>query len=42
MVFESAVVRGVLMAIFWIFKPAYPTKAFKSVEEAIAWAEKHI
>ncbi len=42
MVSESAVFRGVLMAIFWMFKPAYPTKVFKSVEEAISWAEQQL
>ncbi len=40
MVFDSAVMRGALQAITWINKPPYPTKAFKNLEEAIAWAEK--
>ena len=39
LVFESAVMRGMLMAIFWIVKPAYPTKVFNSRKEAVAWCQ---
>ncbi len=42
LVFESAVLRGVLQAMFWMMKPSYPTKVFKTVEEAISWAKTQV
>jgi hypothetical protein len=36
-VFKSAIVRGIMMSIFWLFDPKYPTEIFKTVEEAIDW-----
>lgn len=38
MVFSSAVLRGILTAIFWIRKPRYPTRVFATVEDAGAFA----
>lgn len=37
MVFTSAVLRGVLTAIFWVKKPAYPTQVFATREAAFEW-----
>jgi hypothetical protein len=39
MVFDSAVIRGVLMAVFWLVKPDHPTKVFKTYEEAMSWVQ---
>ena len=36
-VFKSAIVRGIMMSIFWLFDPKYPTEIFKTVEEAVTW-----
>jgi len=41
-VFDSAVTRGALMALTWIFKPPYPTQTFKTVDDAIAWAKEQL
>ncbi len=42
MVFDSPVIRGVLMAVFWIIKPAFPSKVFAEVEDAVKWAHSQI
>jgi hypothetical protein len=39
MVFDSAVLRGVLMAVFWLVKPEHPTNIFKSYEDALSWVQ---
>jgi hypothetical protein len=39
MVFNSTIIRGVLTALFWIFKPEHATKVFKNFEEAMSWAQ---
>jgi hypothetical protein len=39
MVFESPVIRGVLMAMFWLVKPDHPTKIFKNYEDAMSWVQ---
>ncbi len=41
-VFNSAVIRGALMALSWVFKPPYPTKTFKTLDEAVAWAKEQL
>jgi hypothetical protein len=37
MVFDSAMLRGILTAVWWVKKPPYPQKVFKNVEQAKAW-----
>jgi len=39
MVFDSAVMRGIMTAILWMTDPDYPTRVFATPAEAIAWAE---
>ena len=39
MVFDSAFLRGILTAIFWVRKPPYPTQVFRTVAEAKTWAK---
>ncbi len=41
-VFKSAIVRGIMMSIFWLFDPKYPTEIFKTVEEAVDWCTKQL
>jgi len=38
-VFSSALVRGMLTAMFWVWRPAYPTRFLPSVEEAMVWCQ---
>lgn len=38
LVFESALLRGMLTAILWVSKPVYPTRVFRTVEDASWWA----
>lgn len=40
MVFESRLLRGILTAIFWVRRPAYPTRVFTSTLDAWAWMEE--
>ena len=42
MVFNSAMLRGMLTAILWVSRPPYPTRVFKTVEEARTWANGQI
>jgi hypothetical protein len=39
-VFKSAVIRGMLVATYWLFPPPYAYKTFDSLEDATAWAEE--
>ena len=39
LVFRSPLMRGLLTAIFWLFKPPYPTRAFASADPARAWLQ---
>ena len=41
-VFKSAIVRGVMMSIFWLFDPKYPTEVCTTVDEAIDWCSKQL
>lgn len=34
----SALIRGVLTAIYWLHPPPYPYKMFGALDEAKAWA----
>ena len=36
-VFESAMMRGIMTAIFWITKPSYPVNVFGNVGSAVEW-----
>ena len=40
MVFQSAVMRGMLTAIFWIAKPRWETRVFATLDEAGSWAHE--
>jgi len=42
MVFTSAALRMVLTAIFWFFKPKYPTEVFSTDVEALQWARSQV
>jgi hypothetical protein len=37
LVFNSPMLRGVLTAMFWFFKPPYPVKVFPDVTSAERW-----
>ena len=37
MVFDSALLRAMLTAFFWMRKPAYPVAVFPAVDEAKVW-----
>ena len=39
MVFDSPVIRSVLIAILWLFSPEHKTQVFKTYEEALEWAQ---
>ena len=39
LVFSSAIMRGILTAVFWLHKPKYPIKVFATPEAAIEWAK---
>ncbi len=39
LVFDSFLLRGVLLAILWAFKPSYPIRVFKTPKDAIDWAK---
>ena len=40
MVFESRLLRGILTAVFWLRKPAYPTRVFTTTAEAWDWMDE--
>lgn len=40
LVFDSAIIRGAITAVNWLFSPPYPQKTFSTVEEARAWCEE--
>jgi hypothetical protein len=37
---DSALLRGMLTAVYWVALPAYPTEVFATVEAGKAWARK--
>jgi hypothetical protein len=41
-VLTSAVMRGLLTAVLWIRKPAYPVATFRSLPEGIEWARDQV
>ena len=38
MVFTSRLLRAMLTAIFWMYKPQYPTRVFNDLDDATEWA----
>jgi hypothetical protein len=38
LVIESALARGTLTALLWMFRPPYEQKVFQTIESARAWA----
>ncbi|MCP4198673.1 MAG: hypothetical protein GY762_16120 [Proteobacteria bacterium] len=41
-VFSSAVIRSILMSVFWLFEPGYPTEIFKTTAEALDWCRNQL
>jgi hypothetical protein len=41
-VFSSAVIRGILMSLFWLFEPNYPMEICNTIEEALSWCQDQI
>lgn len=39
LIFDSALLRAMLTAVFWAFRPPYPTQVFSTRHEAIGWAK---
>ena len=37
-VFDSALMRGILTAVFWLREPEVETRVFADIEEAVSWA----
>jgi hypothetical protein len=42
LVFSSTLLRGMLTAVFWFFRPKYPTRVFGSTTDANAWCHDRI
>ena len=40
MVFDSALMRAMLTAFLWMFRPPYPTEVRPTLDDAIRWAEQ--
>ena len=40
MVFESRLLKAILSAIFWVRKPAYPTRVFTDLDEGCLWVQQ--
>ncbi len=38
----SPVQRGMLTAVFWLIRPAWPHEVFRSMDEAKAWARSRV
>lgn len=41
-VVPSAMLRGVMTAVFWMSPPKFPNRAFATRKEAIAWAQERL
>ena len=39
MVFDSRLLKAILSAIFWVRRPAYPTRVFTDVDEGCLWVQ---
>jgi hypothetical protein len=42
LIVNSAVVRGIMMSVFWLFSPKHPTDVFKTMEDAFVWANTRL
>jgi hypothetical protein len=42
MVIGNGLVRGMMTAVFWIYKPPTEIKVFSEAEEAVAWAAEKV
>lgn len=42
MVFDSALMRAMLTAFMWMFRPPYPTFVCPSLDGALAWADQRL
>ena len=42
LVFTSPALKGILQAVFWIFKPDRPIEVFSDLDKALAWAESKL
>ncbi len=42
MVMKSSLVRGIMTAVFWMYKPPYETKVFTKFDEAVACARQMV
>lgn len=40
LVFESALLRTLLTAIFWLKQPKYPVQVFATLDDAVRWAHE--
>lgn len=39
-VFSSVLLRGMMSAIFWMYRPRWETRVFAEVDQALAWADQ--
>lgn len=39
-VFSSVLLRGMMTAIFWMYRPRWETRVFAELDEALTWADK--
>jgi hypothetical protein len=42
LIVNSAVVRGIMMSVFWFYNPKHPTDVFKTMEDAFDWANSQV
>lgn len=42
LVFDNPVLRGILTAIDWVFRPPFPQRVFSDMESATAWCTKQL
>jgi hypothetical protein len=42
LIVNSAVIRGIMMSLFWLFSPKHPTDVFKTMERAVSWANSRL
>ena len=42
MVFRSRLLKGIMTAMFWVYRPRYPTRVFNSVGDASTWASLRV
>lgn len=42
LVTRSAVLRGMITAVYWVFTPPFPYKAVDSIDSAFVWARERL